>query len=471
MDEWNRKSASIAQIAAKREARQAAAEAFKHAPVPAKEDKDEEQDAGFEDLEDSISDSSGGSPERKPYPGLDVDELTRSVARMSVFPSASNVSPELLRASRATLPPASHACPKLMAANHLSLPSSDDEDATGGKDAGTNNGEDLEDTSDESKECPDLVLGDKGEYRLVGRIASKLYPHQVDGVKWLWSLNRMQKGGILGDDMGLGKTMQCAAFLSVCGMVSRVYNFYGSSESEREVALRAVCSQHSKSGGILLTTYGMVLHNYKQLCYPYGPNYKALDGSKSSSSKFGWDWIILDEGHKLKNPKMKLAEAMKEIPATGRLIISGTPIQNNLMEMHALFQFCSGDLLGDARYFKRREKKDVLRTIDQGGEAESEGSGQGGAAGVQTISHKNDLVVWLKLSPDQQRIYKAFLNTETVKSALNETKSALSALTVLKKVCDHPALLNKKAAMDIISGGRSRYAWHAGLNNNPTTSS
>jgi SNF2 family DNA or RNA helicase len=54
----------------------------------------------------------------------------------------------------------------------------------------------------------DLVLGDKGEYRLDEKVASKLYPHQIDGIKWLWSLYSMKKGGILGDDMGLGELMQ-----------------------------------------------------------------------------------------------------------------------------------------------------------------------------------------------------------------------------------------------------------------------
>ena len=52
---------------------------------------------------------------------------------------------------------------------------------------------------------PPMVLGERGEFRLDGKVASKLYPHQVDGVKWLWNLHLLKRGGILGDDMGLGK--------------------------------------------------------------------------------------------------------------------------------------------------------------------------------------------------------------------------------------------------------------------------
>lgn len=105
----------------------------------------------------------------------------------------------------------------------------------------------------------------------------------------------MQKGGILADDMGLGKTMQCAAFLAgslrsnqavralvvapktllahwekelrVCGMAARTHSFYGSSEGERAAALRTITGR----GGVMLTTYGMVLHNAQQLRAGLGP--------------------------------------------------------------------------------------------------------------------------------------------------------------------------------------------------------
>ena len=59
-----------------------------------------------------------------------------------------------------------------------------------------------------------LLLGSNGEFQLSSRLAFRLYSHQKKGLKWLWSLHSMRRGGILGDDMGLGKTLQCAAFLA-----------------------------------------------------------------------------------------------------------------------------------------------------------------------------------------------------------------------------------------------------------------
>eukprot|EP00887_Chlorella_sp_A99_P003096 scaffold9.g3096.t1 len=383
-----------------------------------------------------------------------------------------------------------------------------------------------------------LVLGERGEFRLTANLSRKLYPHQVEGVRWLWGLHKMGRGGLLGDDMGLGtpthpppppspslqglgKTMQCCAFLAgmlqswlirraivvapktllahwkkeleVCGVGPQAQEFFGSA-GERAWALGRVLARR----GVLLTTYGMVQHNSEQLAAheEHDPDEGPL-----------WDVMILDEGHKIKNPKMQLRAHLDAIPAGMRLIISGTPIQNNLMEMHTLFDFCVPGLLGDAHTFKvqyerritvgadkhatqgerergaaaaeqlrravapyllRREKKQVFKSSAEDG-APGAGSGggagaagdsagtAGGAAGAAapkppSMGHKNDLIVWLTLQPMQRRVYEAFLNSDSVKAVFNQTSSALAALSVLKKICDHPALLSENAQRGIISG-------------------
>jgi SNF2 family DNA or RNA helicase len=68
------------------------------------------------------------------------------------------------------------------------------------------------------------------------------------------------------------------------------------------------------------------------------------------------------------------------------------------------------------------------------------------------MGKKTDLVVWLKLTALQRHIYEAFLHSDAVKAALNSSKSPLAALTVLKKVCDHPALLSERATKLVVSG-------------------
>ena len=73
-----------------------------------------------------------------------------------------------------------------------------------------------------------------------------------------------------------------------------------------------------------------------------------------------WDVIVLDESHRAKNPKTKLYAALQQLRARCRLLVTGTPVQNNLMELHALFGLACPDLLGDRRSFKR----DVANAIE-----------------------------------------------------------------------------------------------------------
>jgi SNF2 family DNA or RNA helicase len=164
-----------------------------------------------------------------------------------------------------------------------------------------------------------LVLKDSSrpstqQFRLSPKLSSTLYPHQIEGVTWLYGLWKVGAGGILADDMGLGKTMQTAAFLSglltnklasralilapttliatwekelkACGLGAITHQYYGA-PAERERALRRVVGPRSR--GVILTTYGMVLHNAEMLAQhaQHDPD----DGPL-------WDLIIMDEVRK-----------------------------------------------------------------------------------------------------------------------------------------------------------------------------
>lgn len=454
-----------------------------------------------------------------------------------------------------------------------------------------------------------LVLGNSKEFKLSAQLSQKLYPHQIEGVKWLFGLFKVSSGGtyacktpgvlhvlttitltpfqihndsgILADDMGLGKTMQVSALLSglfhnnlitramvvapktllaawtkelaVCGMKDATYE-YGGTQNERSACLSRVMKQ----GGILVTTYGMLLHNAESLVLQSASRCNADDEDCM------WDLMVMDEGHKLKNPKTKLRTSIQTIQVTSKVLITGTPISNNLMEMHALFDLVCPGLLGSSKQFKdefekritegshkdatvgerqraaatatalrkkiapfmlRREKKDVfakketpssstepvpvaaaasfettsnttaddaetatvlpsksavhpissvavvaaidskashratLYTMSSDGTARPENNHYRRAAptiplssSTTTLPRKNDFVVWLSLEQSQRRLYEAFLHSDSVRSVLNQTSSALASLTVLKKICDHPALLSEKAQGGILSG-------------------
>uniref|UniRef100_A0AAV2MQJ7 DNA excision repair protein ERCC-6-like n=1 Tax=Knipowitschia caucasica TaxID=637954 RepID=A0AAV2MQJ7_KNICA len=206
----------------------------------------------------------------------------------------------------------------------------------------------------------------------------KLYHYQKEGVAFLYSLYRDKyKGGILADDMGLGKTIQVISFLS--GMYDselvkftilvvptslitnwtkefakwtpgmRVKEFHGSSKSERTKNLEKV----QRRGGVLITTYNMLLTNWQVLAAHHG-------------QEFTWDYMILDEAHKIKNTSTKTAKSASAIPSKNRVLLTGTPVQNNLREMWALFDFaCQGALLGTAKTFKTEYENPITRAREK----------------------------------------------------------------------------------------------------------
>ncbi|XP_020668323.3 DNA excision repair protein ERCC-6-like [Pogona vitticeps] len=329
----------------------------------------------------------------------------------------------------------------------------------------------------------------------------KLFEHQKEGVAFLYSLYRLsRRGGILADDMGLGKTIQIIAFLS--GMFDadliqsvllimpvtlvnnwmqeflkwapgiRVKVFHGTSKKERGQNLERV----QRKNGVLLTSYQMVLANWEQL-------------GRLDQQRFVWDYIVLDEAHKIKTPSAKTTKSVYAIPAKNRILLTGTPVQNNLRELWALFDFaCQGALLGTAKtfrmeyenpitkarekdatpgekalglkisenlmsiiqpYFLRRSKDEILKLKSKRASCPP-GMDRGYVAlEMPSLPRKNDLIVWVYLAPMQEEIYRSFLSLDHIKALLMTNRSPLAELTVLKKLCDHPRLLSAQACIQL----------------------
>ncbi|KAL2941812.1 Protein CHROMATIN REMODELING 24 [Bienertia sinuspersici] len=334
--------------------------------------------------------------------------------------------------------------------------------------------------------------GSTSTYKLPPKIGKMLYPHQRDGLKWLWSLHCKGKGGILGDDMGLGKTMQISGFLAglfssrlikramivapktlmphwikeltAVGLSDLIKEYYGTCPKLRHYELQHVFQDK----GILLTTYDIVRFNEKLL---RGSGFYDEDCDDDSL----WDYMVLDEGHLIKNPSTQRAKSLLGIPCAHRIIISGTPIQNNLKELWALFHFCCPDLLGDHREFRDRFEHPILRGNDKKASERDKRVGsmvakelreriqpyflrrlksevfcEDDSAENTKLSKKNEIIVWLQLTSSQRQLYEAFLKSEIVLSAFDG--SPLAAITILKKICDHPYLLTKRAAEDVLEG-------------------
>ncbi|XP_041644292.1 DNA excision repair protein ERCC-6-like [Cheilinus undulatus] len=365
--------------------------------------------------------------------------------------------------------------------------------------------EELISQNDSEEEDEEFVDVNNSGLMLFKDLHNKLYDYQRNGVAFLYSLYRDgRKGGILADDMGLGKTIQVISFLS--GMYDnelakhtllimptslitnwtkefakwtpgmRVKEFHGTSKAERTRNLEKV----QRRGGVIITTYTMLLNNWQQL-------------SSYNGREFTWDYMILDEAHKIKSSSTKTAKSASAIPSKNRVLLTGTPVQNNLKEMWALFDFaCQGTLLGTAKtfkseyenpitrarekdatpgekvlgsrmsealmaiikpYFLRRTKAEVQKNkthpnkeeISDDKDSQDLHSSNDSGAVMPSLTRKNDLIVWTYLSSAQEDIYRQFISLDHIKELLMTTRSPLAELTILKKLCDHPRLLSAAA--------------------------
>ncbi|XP_059648465.1 protein CHROMATIN REMODELING 24-like [Cornus florida] len=313
------------------------------------------------------------------------------------------------------------------------------------------------------------VLDDRHEFPR--EITEGLYPHQADGVRWLWKLHCTGSGGIVADDMGLGKTrMICCHIKGLfnCNMAkwamvvvpkSLVPHWIKefSSVDFRETVNQYSGSMHCRNlkaviqgKGVIVTTYTCIIYNAEAL------------------SKVKWDCLFLDEAHEVKNIKSAKATRLLEIPCDIRTAVTGTPIQNNLNELWCLFKICRPKLFGDWQTFRGEYVRYISRGLDKNATNPEKRLGIKVATELrETIKpyflrrmksdvfckdkipnapEKHDIIVWLRLTTCQRKMYRCFLER------MHHSKlggSPLAAMTVMIDICNHPDMLKDYDEADV----------------------
>ncbi|KAL2517391.1 TATA-binding protein-associated factor BTAF1 [Abeliophyllum distichum] len=215
------------------------------------------------------------------------------------------------------------------------------------------------------------------DYKLSFELKVTLRRYQQEGINWLAFLKRFNLHGILCDDMGLGKTLQASAIVAsdiaehiaannandlppsliVCPStlvghwVYEIEKFIDSSllttlqyigSAQERLSLQPQFDKHN----VIVTSYDIVRKDIDYL------------------SQLFWNYCILDEGHIIKNSKSKVTGAVKQLKAQHRLILSGTPIQNNVLDLWSLFDFLMPGFLGTERQFQATYGKPLLAARD-----------------------------------------------------------------------------------------------------------
>ncbi|KAF4552086.1 SNF2 family N-terminal domain-containing protein 13 [Elsinoe fawcettii] len=188
-----------------------------------------------------------------------------------------------------------------------------------------------------SAKQPDLVTG------------GLMRTYQLEGLDWLISLYENGLNGILADEMGLGKTIQTISFIAflrekgvngpflIAAPLSTTSNwvaefkkwtpdipvvlYHGSKPEREEIRRKKLKSPGSKDFPVICTSYEICMNDRKFLAH------------------YGWKYIIIDEGHRIKNLDCKLIRELQSYQSANRLLITGTPLQNNLTELWSLLHF------------------------------------------------------------------------------------------------------------------------------------
>ncbi|XP_064636747.1 SWI/SNF-related matrix-associated actin-dependent regulator of chromatin subfamily A member 5-like [Lineus longissimus] len=282
--------------------------------------------------------------------------------------------------------------------------------------------------------------------------------YQIRGLNWMISLFEHGINGILADEMGLGKTLQTISLLgymkhhrSVPGphMVivpkSTLSNWIA--EFERWCpSVRAVCLIGDQETRATFIREVMMPGEW-DVCVT---SYEMVIREKSVFKKFNWRYIVIDEAHRIKNEKSKLSEIVREFKSTNRLLLTGTPLQNNLHELWALLNFLLPDVFNSSDDFDQwfnvnscfgdqdlvQRLHEVLRPfLLRRIKAEVE----------KKLLPKKELKIFIGLSKMQREWYTKILmkDIDVVNGAGKSDKMRLlNILMQLRKCCNHPYLFD-----------------------------
>ena len=293
------------------------------------------------------------------------------------------------------------------------------------------------------------------------RLNAELRPYQVEGYQFLAYLATNNFGGILADDMGLGKTIQSLTYvlwlmdeaekkkqghrpaLIVCP--KSVLDVWQSEASKFAPGIRAKILRNRDDLDVehIQENIDMLILNYAQL---------RVCGDLLNEIK--WLTVILDEGQQIKNPDSKAAKCARELDSENRLVLTGTPIENRLLDMWSLMAFAMPGVLGSRAYFKKRfdKRKDPLSQNRLAARLRPFLLRRTKLQVAQDLPPRTEEEVYAKMDGLQQdlykaelkRIQKALLGLDSDEAVKKNSFAILQGLMRLRQICCHPGLIDPK---------------------------
>lgn len=341
--------------------------------------------------------------------------------------------------------------------------------------------------------CPNAVVLQKSFVQPCGRkavaivldpyLARHMRPHQKEGVKFLYqcvegknSICNGPRGAILADEMGLGKSLQSIALIwtllkqgplgspvaekaiivcpasLVANWAAEIKKWLGD-ERLQPIQIRSGLSKsvqgleavqnfvHGKVKRVLIISYDM-FRNCGETLY-----------------NCGCGILVCDEGHRLKSSSgNKTIEALMRMPCRRRVLLTGTPVQNNLSEFYAMCTFVNPGVFGDFQRFRHVFACPIEKSRHTGANAEAFLMGEKRATELQRITSrfvlrrtskmlesylppKTEIVVFCRLSSKQETAYEVLCSSFLSSLRQGESSSPLPLINALRKICCHPSMI------------------------------
>jgi SNF2 family DNA or RNA helicase len=288
-----------------------------------------------------------------------------------------------------------------------------------------------------------------------------LRPYQVEGFQFLAYLATNGFGGILADDMGLGKTVQSLTYILWLRDEAKKAN-------KPKMPVLVVCpksvldvwqSEAAKFAEELTTK---ILRNREDLNVDHIQNnvdvlilnYAQLRVCGDLLNQLKWLTVILDEGQQIKNPDSKAAKCARELESENRLVLTGTPIENRLLDMWSLMAFAMPGVLGSRAYFKKRfdKRKDPLSQNRLASRLRPFLLRRTKLQVAQDLPPRTEEEVYSKMENIQQELYKAelkriqkaLLGLDSDEAVKKNSFAILQGLMRLRQICCHPGLIDPK---------------------------
>jgi len=291
-------------------------------------------------------------------------------------------------------------------------------------------------------------------------LQTELRHYQLQGLNWLNFLDDFGFGGCLADDMGLGKTIQVIAFILLLRTKSTIKThliivptsliFNWQKELEKfapslrvliiQGANRVRNNHHFHEYDVVLTSYGMLLSNIHFI------------------KTFRFGYIFLDESQAIKNPDSQRYKACRLLQSNNKIVITGTPIENNTFDLYGQLSFACPGLLGNQQYFKDM----YAQPIDKFGDTKR-------AAELQQkinpsilrrtkrqvateLPEKTAMIIYCEMGIEQRKVYDAYekefrnyLLHQPEMDLPRNSMHVLQGLTKLRQICNAPSLLKDDA--------------------------